>query len=428
MITPPTGPSLPRAGASKAGGTERATMGEWRGVGLVFGWQVVASVCFYAVFAATKFVREAFGVSRTVVGLAVTAVMLGYTLPLFLTGGAVDGFGERPVMVAGLLGVGVGMAGVWAAPSFPLLLLALLVVGGAYATAMPGTNRAVLSVAPAGRRNLAMNVKQVGVTAGSGLGALLVTRVAATRLGWQGGFLLAGGAAAVVAAAFGAWYDGRGGSGAFEVPDVRGLLGDDAYRALLAAGFFLGAAVFSTTGYVVLHLTESVGVTAGVAGLVFAGVQVTGSAGRLVGGAAADRLDGPAERSTARVLLAQAALSAAAFAAVTLADSPFPAAVALVTLGLFILGFPGTFHACMTSIVPEDRVGAATAGGQTALNLGGLLAPPAFGYLADTLSYGAGWLALAGCAVVAAVLLVPVAAGGESDADADAAGADADAA
>ncbi|MDY7082058.1 MAG: inorganic phosphate transporter, partial [Halobacteria archaeon] len=52
-----------------------------------------------------------------------TAVMLGYTLLLFGAGAAVDAFGERPVMVAGLLGVAGGMVGVG------------LALGGAPATA-----------------------------------------------------------------------------------------------------------------------------------------------------------------------------------------------------------------------------------------------------------------------------------------------------
>lgn len=380
-------------------------MREWRGVGLVGGWQLTASLCFYAVFAATKFVREAFGVSRTLTGLAVTAVMLGYTALLFGAGAAVDGYGERPVMVAGLLALAVGMVGTAFAPTFPVLLVALLGVGFAYATAMPATNRAVLAVAPAGRRSLAMNVKQVGVTAGSGLSALVVTWAAATRLGWRAGFLVAGGFAVLVAGAFANWYSGEAGSGSLSVPDVRGLLTDGRYRALVTAGVFLGAAVFTTTGYVVLHATESVGASTAFAGVVLASVQVSGSVGRLASGALADRLSGPERRTAARVLFGQTALGAVGFLAVVVADAPVVAAVTFAALGFFVLGFTGIYHALLTVIVPDERVGAATAGGQTALNLGGLLAPPGFGYLVDTLSYDAGWTALAGCTALAAVLV-----------------------
>ncbi len=369
------------------------------------GWQLTASLAFYAIFASTAFVRDTFGVSRALTGVAITAVMLGYTVLLFGTGAAVDGYGEGPVMVLGLLGVAVGAVGVWWAPSFPLLLAALVVVGLAYATAMPATNRAIVAVSPEGRRNLAMNVKQVGVTAGSGVSAVLVTGIAATRFGWRAGFLVVAGLAVAVAAAFAVGYDGTTGSGTLSVPDVTGLLDDAAYRGLVAAGFFLGAAVFTTTGYVVLHMTESVEVAAGFAGAVLAAVQVSGSLGRLVGGELSDRLAGPPVRGPALVLTAQSVLAAACFLVVVAADAPWAAATAFALLGLFILGFPGVYYATMTAVVADDEVGAATAGGQTSLNVGGLVAPPAFGLVADTAGYDAAWTLVAALSAVAAVVV-----------------------
>jgi predicted MFS family arabinose efflux permease len=105
----------------------------------------------------------------------------------------------------------------------------------------------------------------------------------------------------------------------------------------------------------------------------------------------------------------QAALAVVAFGGVVAAETPLSAGIAFAVLGLFILGFPGVYHGCLTALVPDDQVGAATAGGQTALNLGGLAAPPAFGLLADSLSYDAGWTLLAGSTFVAGALLVGLA-------------------
>ncbi|AXG06940.1 MFS transporter [Haloplanus rubicundus] len=376
----------------------------WHGVGLVTGWQAVASLSFYAIFAATAFLRADFGLSRTLVGVTITVTMLGYTLLLFVMGAAVDGYGERPVMVGGLLALGLGAAGVAVAPSYAVLLLVLLVLGGAYATAMPATNRAVLAVAPPGRRNLTMSIKQVGVTVGSGLGALLVTWTAATRFGWRAGFVTVAAVALVVAVAFGHWYRGDGGSGSMGLPDVRGLLSRPDYRLLVAAGFFYGAAIFTTTAYVVLYLTESVGAAAGVAGSVLALVQLTGSGGRIGGGALVDRLPLGDARASAFVLVGQSTLGVACIVTVTAVDTELAAAVGFAALGLFVFGVPATYYACMTALVPSDRVGEATAGGQLTINAGGLLAPPAFGYLVDTAGYTAGWFALAGGVGVAALL------------------------
>jgi len=377
----------------------------WRGVSLVTGWQLTASLCFYTIFAATAFVRETFGVSRALTGLSVTAVMLGYTALLFGTGAAADAFGERPLMVYGLLALAGGTALVGIAPTFPILLLALITVGFAYAAARPATNRATLVVAPKGREALAMNVKQVGVTVGSAIAALLVTRIAATEFGWQAGFLVASGLAVVVAGLTAWRYEGKPGGGDLSFPDVRGLLDDPSYRGLIVSGVFLGAAVFTTTGYTVLHVTESVGAAAGVAGAVLATIQLTGSAGRLVGGELADRLPGRPERGPALVLTVQAALSAVGFLLVVAADSQAVSWAAFAFLGLFILGFPGVYYATMTALVDDDEVGAATAGGQTAINLGGLSAPPLFGLVVDLSGYDTGWTFTAGLAAIAAVVV-----------------------
>jgi MFS family permease len=386
----------------------------WRGVSLVSAWQFTASLCFYTVFAATAFVREGFGVSLGVTGLTVTAVMLGYTALLFGTGAATDAFGERPLLVYGLLALAAGMAFVAVAPSFPVLLVALLFVGFAYATAMPATNRAAMHVAPPGREALAMNVKQVGVTAGSAVSAILLTRLATSnaaavlgviRFDWQAAFLVGAALAVVVAVVTALRYDGKPAGGKLSVPDVRSLLDDRAYRGLLVSGFFLGAAVFTTTSYVVPHVTDTVAATAGVAGAVLATAQVTGSLGRLAGGELADRIPGRPTRGPGLVLAGQAALSTAGFLAVVVARGEAATWAAFGFLGVFMLGFPGVYYAVMTAMVDDAEVGAATAGGQTALNAGGLLAPPLFGTVAETVGYDVGWAALAVLTTAAAVVV-----------------------
>ncbi|GAB7095446.1 hypothetical protein JCM30237_26000 [Halolamina litorea] len=386
----------------------------WRGVSLVSGWQFTASLCFYTVFAATAFVREGFGVSLGVTGLTVTAMMLGYTALLFVTGAATDALGERPLLVYGLLALAAGMAFVALSPTFPVLLAALLFVGFAYATAMPATNRASVHVAPPGREALAMNVKQVGVTGGSAVAAILITRMATTdaaevlgfvRFDWQAAFLVAA-ALAVVVAGVTAWrYEGKPGGGDLSTPDVRALLDDPSYRGLLISGLLLGAAVFTTTSYVVPHVTDSVAAAAGVGGAMLATTQLTGSAGRLVGGEVADRIPGTAVRGPAIVLAGQAALAGVGFVGVVFASGEAATWLAFGFLGVFVLGFPGVYYATMTAMVDDDEVGAATAGGQTALNTGGLVAPPLFGSVAETVGYDTGWTALAVLSGVAAVAI-----------------------
>nr|WP_233203931.1 MFS transporter [Halegenticoccus soli] len=384
--------------------------GTWRPIGIVAGWQTAASLCYYSVFAATPFIREAFGLSRALVGVLMTVLTLGYTLNLFPSGAAVDGFGEKPVMVGGLVALGAATAGVVAAPSYPVLLLAAFALGAAYAGSMPATNRAIVGAVADARRNLAMGIKQVGVTLGSAAASVVVTGIAAVAA-WRAGFLLIAAVALVGTGAFALAYAGTGGTGRLERPDLGGLRANRAYLGLVSAGLFLGAALFTTVGYVVLYLTEAVGTTVGLAGIALAGAQVTGSAGRVVAGSLADRLSlpGSAARAPLAVLVGQTALAAALYAALALSTPPAPVAVALfLALGATILGLTGVYYSCLSALVDADDLGAATAGGQTALNAGALLAPPAFGWIADHLGYRASWGLLAAAALASIGLLLGV--------------------
>ncbi|MGZ0745687.1 MFS transporter [Haloparvum sp. AD34] len=379
----------------------------WRRVSLVTLWQVSASLCYYTVFAATPFLREAFGLTRFQVGLVVTTLTLGYAVFLLPLGVATDRYGERRTLSLGLVGLATGTLLVAGASSYALLLAAVFVLGSVYGTAIPGTNKAIFDNVAAGRQNTAMGIKQVGVTGGSGLSALLVTGLAG-YWAWQAGFLVASAVGVVVAGAFYTFYRGSGGRAAAELPDFRTLLDNRPYLALVAAGVFVGAALFTTTGYTVLYVHESVGSTVAYGGVVLASVQLFGSAGRLLFGWLSDALPGEPRVRIGGLLLGQLVASAGLFVGVASTTSELGAAVAFSGLGFFILGCTGVYYSCMATLVPADGMGGATAGGQLALTSGALVAPPAFGFLADTTSYRASWLLLAAIAAVGAFLVLLV--------------------
>jgi len=376
-------------------------------------WQAVASACYYAVFAATPFVREAFDLSRFLVGVLVAAMTLGYTLLLFPSGAIVDAFGERPVFVVGLVALGGGALAVALAPSTPVLFVAALVLGGAYATAMPATNRAIVASVPPGERGFALGLKQVGVTAGSGAAALVVVNLAPTVGTWTDGMAALGVLAVGVGGAFALGYRGEPGDGRLRRIDLGSLRGNGPYVALTAAGVFLGAGLFTTVGYLTLSLTESVAVGAAVAGIGFALLQVAGAVGRVAAGTLADRLarrrDLRPVRATTTVLLGQMGLGVLFLGGFALSPPPVFALVLVVGVGLTVVGFTGLYYSCLAAIVAEGEVGTATAGGQTALNVGALLAPPAFGLVTDASSYGVAWALLAVVVLVGVglVALVP---------------------
>ncbi|KAB7515314.1 MFS transporter [Halosegnis rubeus] len=383
------------------------TTRSWRTVAVVAGWQAAVSLCYYALFSATTYFRGEFGLSRTLIGVLTAVATLGYTLNLFPSGAAVDGFGERRVMLVavGVLAVSVALIGL--APTPLVLFAAAFLLGVSYAPGMPASNRAILSSAPSGKESSAMGLKQVGVTAGSGAASLLVAGVAAVAT-WRWGFgviaVLAGGYALV----FAVGYEGTSGSGEWTLPDVQSFGQNRAYVLVVLAGLFVGATIFTTVGYTLLYADELLGLSPVAAGIVLAAVQAAGSAGRLGAGSLADRLGGGA-RAAATVTGGQAVVATGAFTLLGVGAVPQSVALAaLLVLGVSILGSTGVYYSCLTALVPRNEVGAASAGGQTAINVGGLLFPPAFGYLADTAGYAAGWLLLAGCAGLLVIVLAAV--------------------
>ncbi|QRV17254.1 MFS transporter [Haloterrigena salifodinae] len=378
----------------------------WKGyTALILVWQVAASGCFYAVYAVTPFVRAQFGVSTTRIGFLLTALMLGYTVCVAPVGRLIDRYGEARVLVVGLTGLGATTVLVTAASTYPLLLGAVAVLGAFYATAIPGTNKAVFNAIPAERLNVSMGIKQMGVTAGSGLSSLLVP-LSASRVGWEVAFLGAGAVAAVVTVAFRVCYDAGTGDADESGTSLRTHVEDPEYVLLVAAGFFLGAGLFTTVGYTLLYVTDVVGASSVFAGATLAAAQASGSVGRIGFGWIADNWFGSLTRSTLVLLAIQAGVSAILFAAIPFVEPPLVVLGLFALLGAFILGFTGVYYSCIGSIVPNDGIGSATAGGQLALNSGALVAPPAFGYLVDARGYDDAWTLLACTTVVAFVLFL----------------------
>ena len=372
----------------------------WRIVTVVTVWHVAASVCYYAVYAGTPLFRDTFALSGVEVGFVIAALTAGYALSLLPFGVATDRYGERVTLTLGLFGLALGTTAVAIAPNYPLLLTAAVLLGSMYGSATPGTNKAIFDRIDPGLQHRAIGIKQVGPTVGSAAGALLVTGLAGLYFR-QAGFLAAAGIGLFVAVAFGAVYRGATrDAGAY--PDFRGLVSNRTFVVLLASGVCLGAAFYTTTGYTVLFVEESIGATVAVGGLVLAAVQIAGSAGKVVAGVLADVLPGAPQTRTSAILSVQAAAGGVLYLALPRVETPLAAGAVFVGLGVSVLGASGLYYSCLSTLVADERLGAASAAGQLAVTASGLFAPPAFGYLVDAVGYWAGWGLLGGLSFLAA--------------------------
>lgn len=119
------------------------------------------------------------GLSLAEAGLIATAPNVGVLLTLILWGAATDRWGERVILVTGLVVAVAGALAAIAAPGYVTLALALAVCGVGAAATSATSGRVVIGWFPAERRGLAMGLRQTALPLGMAAGALVVPPLAA---------------------------------------------------------------------------------------------------------------------------------------------------------------------------------------------------------------------------------------------------------
>jgi MFS family permease len=114
------------------------------------------------------------GLSLAEAGLLATAPNVGVLLTLILWGAAVDRWGERVILVTGLVVAVVGALASIAATGYVLLALAFALCGIGAAATSATSGRVVIGWFPAERRGLAMGLRQMALPLGMAAGALIV--------------------------------------------------------------------------------------------------------------------------------------------------------------------------------------------------------------------------------------------------------------
>ena len=220
--------------------------------------------------------REEYGLSLTEIGVVLAAEWVGLSFALLPWGFAVDRFGERWTLSAGLAACAGFLAAAAFASSFAMLVLFLGLAGVAGGSVQSGSGRAVMRWFAASERGLALGVRQTAVPIGGAIAALVLPVLETPRAGllFVSGFVLAG-------AALGALVLRAGTEEHLEPADVEITLRDRRlWLACWGSGLYLVAQV-AMMGFVVLFLHDEHGFSTGEAAGVFAAGQVLASALRI---------------------------------------------------------------------------------------------------------------------------------------------------
>jgi sugar phosphate permease len=374
--------------------------------------QTVASFGNQMISPLAPFLVQDLHIARTDVGLLLTAAYLGGVLVLVVAGSLSDRFGVRALFLIGMVLAGLPLVLGSAVPSYLWLLLPMVLYGIGNGFALPPTTRAIVEWFPTRRRGLAMGVKQTGVALAGMICGLLVPTLG-QAVGWRGTILVLG--ALTVASGIVSWllYRERP-----EDPDAPARAARPGLSTvirnrnllLLSGVTFLYAGVqLSIAGFMVLFLTEKVGLSIAEAGAMLALAQAGGIVGRIGWGLVSDVLFGGRRKIVMAIFSVMAAVSSIVLATT---GPETPRIVLLVTLavaGVSAIGWNGINMLFVAEIA--GRQASATAAGLnlTCSYLGIMVGPPLFGYLVDlTGSYTTAFEVGAAASLASLLLLAPI--------------------
>lgn len=155
----------------------------------VLGVGVAANVSFSAAAnglpTTAIWLRSGYHLSGTQLGVALGAMGLGIACSELPWGMATDRFGDRPVLLTGLLGSMLALLAMmlWltpasTVPSLPMLAAGLTLTGLLIGSVNGASGRAVMRWFGAGERGFAMSIRQTAVPLGGAIGALLLPPLA----------------------------------------------------------------------------------------------------------------------------------------------------------------------------------------------------------------------------------------------------------
>ena len=360
---------------------------------------------FLGLASVTPLLRSTYGLDVAGVGALLGTVSVGILLTLLPWGVLTDRIGERPVMVAGLVGMAATLLLLplvrTAVPAGLLLGLA----GACGASVNAASGRAVMTWFPARGRGVAMGVRQSSTPLGAALAAALLPGLGAEQ-GLAGVYrtlaVVAGLAALVVVVAVrepaGSTRPARTGVGSV-------LRHRPLWRLSLAAGLLV-VPQFTVGALLVEYLHDDRGLAVAVAAGVLSAGQLASALGRLGVGAWSDRTG-----SRVRPLRTVGVGTAVVFGLVALVDRTLDVHSVVVLAPLLVVAtvlatcWNGLAFTLAGEIAPPGQAAAAMSVENSANYLAAALTPVLLGAVAT----GAGWwatFALAGLAAAGSAALL----------------------
>jgi sugar phosphate permease len=330
--------------------------------------------------------REEFDLSLPQVGVVLASVWIGPIFTLLPWGFAADRFGERRSLAAGLAGMGAFVAATALVDEFVALVALLALASAAGSSVNSASGRAVMQWFSADERGLALGLRQASLPLGGALAAVtLPSIVAASSL--DGAFLFLA-ALCFAAALAGAIFLRDRPRQPLALEAEAWTLRDRRLWVLSAgSGFFLVAQI-AMTGFVVLFLHDTRGLSNGGAAAVLAIAQVFAVGLRISVGRWSDL----AHARVGPLRIVGLAIFAGLTLVAALVHAPLGVLVpVLVVATALSMTWNGLSYIAAAELAGLARSGAAIGFQQTALAVVGFLAAPMFAGVVDETSWRVGF-------------------------------------
>jgi MFS family permease len=368
-----------------------------RGLALSLAVLAAASLVAVSLTADAAFIRSTFGLTEVGVGAIASCIYLGATASSVTGGRLTDSYGPGPTLVLATLLLACGALVAAGAPSVWVFYAGVLVAGVGYGIVNPPTN-VLANPRSAGRRGLAMSIKQSGIPLG-GIVAGAAVPFLADQYGWRWSLALPIGVCLVLAVVF---------ARSCPTPALDSDLtanGSQAVRLRLphayAFGFLMGGVQVAIFAFLALYLVDDVGMTTSHAGSALALLLVGGLVGRPGWGWVSDRVHG----DRPRVLQATSLIASAGLVLMPFVGSAFRYPV-LVAVGLSSVGWNGVFVASVSEAAEPGAIGVATGRALLLVSAGAVLIPPGFGWVVHSLdSWTLAWVSCGVLSLLSGLLL-----------------------
>jgi MFS family permease len=350
-----------------------------------------------------------FALSRLDLAFIVPSVYVGGLLFSLPGGHLADQWGVRPTLLGALALGGAGLLSAALAPQFVVFLLCLVVAGSGWSVVNPVLGKAIVDLFPLTERGIAMGIKQMGLTLGGGVAALVLPVIAA-HWGWR--IAVGACAAAIASPVLFAWRPLRAMARPTSEPTARRARRMDwwwtrrpALLVLFGAGVVLGMLQSAVLGYLPVFSVQALGFSPVGAGVLIAAAQIGGAAARLGLGVASDRWSSGRRPPWLVLTSVLGAITFLLYAWAPTANTIWAAVVAFVA-GIGAHGWVGIYFIISAEAGGATRAGLLSGVSFAAIVVGLLTGAPVFGLVLQTYdSYAAAWTTLAALSAVVALVV-----------------------